>query len=240
VGDRLIHGQVQTGLFQLEDESVDLVFTSPPWWPSRPYEGEPTVWHGNKATLLGCEDSVHTYVDRLAGVLGQCQRLLKPDGLLWVVMSDHQTETQRIPVCSLLVQRMCYFHASYRWKLAHELHWNKSWDPNPLIPGGTLLVFAKKNPIPRTWVKAMYAFPEVEVPGYHWSTYAPAMVTEAIRDSFPFPLARESGVLLDPFCGSGASLIGAKRAGWNFIGIDMDPRGINLSAKTLGVMPDVV
>ncbi len=41
------------------------------------------------------------------------------------------------------------------------------------------------------------------------------------------------GLILDPFCGSGTSLVAAKNNGVNYVGIDNDPESVEISRKRL-------
>lgn len=46
--------------------------------------------------------------------------------------------------------------------------------------------------------------------------------------------------VIDPFCGSGSTLVAANRAGRRFIGIDNDPEHIKTSVKRTGAIPGIV
>jgi DNA modification methylase len=43
------------------------------------------------------------------------------------------------------------------------------------------------------------------------------------------------GLVLDPFCGSGTTLVAAARLGRQWIGIDRNPRGVRMARKRLGI-----
>lgn len=63
----------------LEDESVDVVVTSPPFWGLRVY--------GDSPDELGTE-SLWEYVEKWGRVSDECWRVLKPDGLMWLNVGD--------------------------------------------------------------------------------------------------------------------------------------------------------
>lgn len=48
----------------------------------------------------------------------------------------------------------------------------------------------------------------------------------------------ESGVVLDPFCGSGTTLVVAKKLGRKYIGIDLSLEYCNMSRKRLSLIPN--
>jgi DNA modification methylase len=76
---RIINADVLEGLAQLEDESVQCVVTSPPYWGLRDY-GVPGQ--------LGLEKSPEAYVERMVAVFREVRRVLRKDGTLWLNMGD--------------------------------------------------------------------------------------------------------------------------------------------------------
>lgn len=84
-----IHLQDATeGLKQLDDESIDCVITSPPYWATRDYGIKPTRWSDGSLAVLGLEGSCEQYVDHLLEVFDLIRRVLKASGTLWVNLSD--------------------------------------------------------------------------------------------------------------------------------------------------------
>lgn len=63
----------------LDDESVDVICTSPPFWGLRRY--------GESEDELGAED-LWEYVEKWKRVSDECWRVLKTDGLLWLNIGD--------------------------------------------------------------------------------------------------------------------------------------------------------
>lgn len=63
----------------MPESSVDCVVTSPPYYGLRDYgvDGQ-----------IGLEPTPDEYVDRLAAVIHETARVLKPDGTLWLVLGD--------------------------------------------------------------------------------------------------------------------------------------------------------
>lgn len=76
---KIIIADALTGLRSLEDESVNMCVTSPPYFNLRDYgvEGQ-----------IGTETSPDEYISRLVSVFSDVKRVLKPDGTLWVVIAD--------------------------------------------------------------------------------------------------------------------------------------------------------
>ena len=72
-------GDATTILSRLNNDSVDCIVTSPPYYGKRDYgvQGQ-----------LGLEVHPQTYINRLVEVFCQVRRLLKPTGSLWVNIGD--------------------------------------------------------------------------------------------------------------------------------------------------------
>lgn len=64
----------------IEDESVQCIVTSPPYWGLRDY----SLGGGQ----LGQESTLAEYVARLVSVFEEARRVLRPDGLCWIVLGD--------------------------------------------------------------------------------------------------------------------------------------------------------
>lgn len=75
----IIAGDVQNSLSQIDDQTVQMCITSPPYWGLRDY--------GNNRQI-GLEDDYNQYIDNLVSVFRQVRRTLKNDGVLWLNLGD--------------------------------------------------------------------------------------------------------------------------------------------------------
>ena len=68
-----------TGLRQMDDQSVNCIVTSPPYWNQRDYgvEGQ-----------IGMEKSPEEYIYHLTEIFHECKRVLRDDGTLWCNIGD--------------------------------------------------------------------------------------------------------------------------------------------------------
>lgn len=66
--------------------------------------------------------------------------------------------------------------------------------------------------------------------GNHHATVKPLALMEWLVGM----VAPPGGVVLDPFCGSGSTLVAAARLGFDFIGIDSDPRYCEIARRRVG------
>src|ERR1700731_2522671 len=73
----------------LEDESVQMVVTSPPYFGLRTYDGNQNVeWSDGSTCPFGNEPSVQEYVDHSIEVLREIRRVLKNDGVVFWNVGD--------------------------------------------------------------------------------------------------------------------------------------------------------
>lgn len=73
------HGDARAVLAEIEEESVQCVVTSPPYWRQRDY---------GIAGQLGLEATPEEYVANLVGVFAEVRRVLRSDGTLWLNIGD--------------------------------------------------------------------------------------------------------------------------------------------------------
>lgn len=68
----------------LEDESVDLIVTSPPYFALRSYTDGGEHYDGQ----IGSEATPQAFLEALWAVTAECRRVLKPSGSMWVNLGD--------------------------------------------------------------------------------------------------------------------------------------------------------
>lgn len=75
----IYHGDSLEILKTFEDESVNMIITSPPYYNLRDYgcEGQ-----------IGNENTYEEYIENLIKIFNECKRVLKKDGSCWVNISD--------------------------------------------------------------------------------------------------------------------------------------------------------
>ncbi len=102
-------GEASDVLRELPDESVHCVVTSPPYWALRDYDVPATAWPevtysplpGFELTVppaacaLGLEDSPEAFVGHLVHVFREVQRVLRPDGTVWLNIGDSYASKTR-------------------------------------------------------------------------------------------------------------------------------------------------
>lgn len=87
---RFIVGDSLEVLRSLPSDSVDLVFTSPPFLALRSYLPDD---HPDKAKEMGSEPTPGAYIDALLNVVEECARVLTPHGSLCVELGDTMAQS---------------------------------------------------------------------------------------------------------------------------------------------------
>ncbi len=105
-------GDAATLMQRIEDESIDCIVTTPPYWRRR-QQGTESI----QARTM--ED----FIDGILQTMAQAWRVLKPQGSLWINMGDDTTGgfVQGIPwrvVLAMIDQQ--------GWRLVNEVVWNKT------------------------------------------------------------------------------------------------------------------
>src|ERR1044072_8113262 len=78
----IIHGNALA--LPLEDASVDLIVTSPPYFALRSYRDDGEHYDGQ----IGSEETPEQFLEALWAVMSECWRVLKPSGSCWVNLGD--------------------------------------------------------------------------------------------------------------------------------------------------------
>jgi len=67
------------GLKELNDDSIDCVVTSPPYWALRDYKTK---------NQIGLEDNPNDYINKVVAIMKECKRVIKPTGTIWLNLGD--------------------------------------------------------------------------------------------------------------------------------------------------------
>ena len=87
--NKLICADAAAGLKTLPHESVQMCVTSPPYYG---------LWDYGTDGQIGVEQTPREYIDRLVEVFAEVHRVLKPDGTLWVNISDSYAGSGKGPM----------------------------------------------------------------------------------------------------------------------------------------------
>jgi site-specific DNA-methyltransferase (adenine-specific) len=257
----LARGDCRELLPLLPEASVDLVFADPPYFLSN---GGFTCHAGRRAPVRkGAWDASRGVAeDHRFNVawLAACQRVLKPDGTLWVSGTQHGIFSVGFALQSL------------GFKLLNTVTWYKpNASPNLscryFTHSSELLIWAAPRHGPRLLHTFHYADMRTEAGGKQmrdvwalprtgeeeldeagegrvWTLTGPKSEEKAHgRHPTQKPLAllervlrassSQGALVLDPFCGSGTTGVAARRLGRRFLGFDASPDFLLLAKARL-------
>jgi len=221
---------------ELENNSIDLIVTSPPYWDLKNYN--------NHHSQIGLGQSYNEYISNLEDILKECVRVLK-NGRFFVInvgtrISDGELRHIPMDVTKIL--------KNLNLKLKKEVIWKKPKGTQGLWQRGTTQ-FLKRKPYPLMYnlniqheyilffQKGNYEMIEKErlsedfIKKVAWSVWE-MKVSRTKGHPAPFPLelplqviklmSFEKETVLDPFVGSGTTLEACLRLNRNGIGYEIN------------------
>ncbi len=261
----LAQGDCRTLLAQLPAASVDLIFADPPYFLSN---GGFTCQSGRRAPVRkGAWDASRGLAeDHRFNVawLAACQRVLKPEGTLWVSGTQHGIFSVGFALQSLgfkLLNTVTWYKPNASPNLSCRYFTHSSelllWAA-PQAKGPRLLhTFQYAEMRAEAGGKQMrdvWALPrpgEEEVSpdgqGRVWTLTGPRAEEKALgRHPTQKPLAllervvgastAQGTLVLDPFCGSGTTGVAAVKLKRRFLGLDTESEYLRLAAARLAAM----
>ena len=253
---RLINGDARN-LSILPDESVHLVVTSPPYWNLKRYnENVNQLGHIQEyETFLGEIEKVWRHVfrvlvpgGRLVCVVGDVCVARRRFGrhLVFPLHADISVMCRRIGFDNL---NPIIWHkiANASYEVANNSRFlGKPYEPNAVIKNDMEFILMQRKP--GGYRKPTYTQREQskisKVDFDKWFQQIWNITGASTRNHpAPFPLELASRLVrmfsftgdtvLDPFCGSGTTMVAARRTGRNSIGVEIDPEYCRITARNL-------
>lgn len=246
-----VHNKSSEVMQELDNESVQVVVTSPPYYQDKNY--------GSHEANLENRESYEEYKKALQSVLEECYRVLKPDGKLCLNLMDPYTTVddhgrfQRLP----LTQEITLFLEDLGLDYMETVRWVKQRFGNSgtvfgSYPHPTNLYFAGSYEnllIFRKWVNKSY-YKTRNLPGksvkeeskltkQEWREWTdPTWKFDGVDRNddhpakFPYQLpyrcvrmfSFKGDTVLDPFCGSGTTLKAAVDTGREAVGYEVEKK----------------
>jgi len=258
-GHRLVQGDARKLLF-IDDESVHLVVTSPPYWTLKKYRD-----HDDQ---LGSVANYENFLRELDKVWEHCYRVLVPGGRLICVVGDvclsRRKNAGRHTVVPLhaSIQEHCrkigYDNLSpIIWykisNAAFEAAGNgagflgKPYEPNAVIKNDFEFVLMERKPggyrKPSVAARVLSVISDENHKQWFQSIWSG--VTGASTRNHPAPYPEElverlirmfsfvGDTVLDPFMGTGTTTVSAAKWGRNSIGVEIDPHYFEMAHKRI-------
>jgi len=225
-------------LHELESESVDMVFADPPYFLSNGgitcKSGRMVGVHkGDWDRSHGAEQDFEFQLKWLA----QCQRVLRPNGTIWVSGTRH------------IIFAVGYAMQRLGFKLLNDIVWYKRNPPPNLCcryfthATETILWAARDERTKHVFdYKLMKSMNHGKQMQSIWTIMAPRGAEKALGahptqkplellERIVLASTRPGDLVLDPFSGSGTTGIAATRHGRRYVGMDLEDDYIDLAAR---------
>ena len=245
--DVILRGDCIEVLKGLPDKSVDMVFADPPY--NLQLGGDLLRPDNSKVDAVDDDwdkfDSFAAYDAFTRAWLGECRRVLKDEGSLWVIGSYHN------------IFRLGSAMQDLGFWVLNDIIWRKS-NPMPNFKGTRFtnahetLIWAAKSREQKRYTfnyDALKAFNEDTQMRSDWTLALctgnerlkddngdkahPTQKPEALLHRVLLSASRVGDVILDPFFGTGTTGAAAKRLGRHFIGIERDETYARLAEKRI-------
>ena len=236
----IFQGDCREILAAMPAESVDLIFADPPYFLSN---GGITCHAGKMVSVnkgawdksQGAEANHEFNREWLAA----CQRVLKPNGSIWVSGTSH------------VIHSVGFAMQQLDFKLLNDVSWVK---PNPppnlscryFTHATETIIWAAKNKKSRHTFnyKLMREWNRGKQMKSVWAMYPPATWEKkfgkhpaqkplALLERILMASSNEGDLVLDPFLGSGTTALAAQQTRRRFIGLEADLQWLNVSKKRI-------
>ena len=247
---------------KMDDDFVDLVITSPPYFGCRQYGDE----------TLGREEDPRDYVCNIVEIANLLKGVLKPTGSFYLNVgdvyfgtkgfsrnkgkfarkTDHHYKAHKIvkpdgmylqhKQLLMLPSRICILMQNEGWVLRNNIIWEKanpipSYSPDRRLPCYEhIFHFTKRN------TKYYFDWDLAKELGSHRDIFHttvkpfknhPAAFTEEVIEPLIRTTSQEGDLIYDPFMGSGTTAVVAKKHGRDFIGSEVNPEYVDLCNENI-------
>jgi DNA modification methylase len=214
---------------RLDDDSVDMVFTSPPYNKSLDHD-RTEQWSGDSTERVYYEDNKDwdEYTDWMETVLEEISRVLKPSGHLFFNVEVDITDGVITPpywaveACPLPWRSQIIWSKGVLPPTASNMHnsgrFQQTWEP--------ILHFSKEpEPLNETEAFAVWDVLPSNFEHSHDTEEHPAPYPIKLVDKAIQPTTEKGDTVLDPFMGSGTTAVAAIESGRDYVGFELDEEG---------------
>jgi len=234
--NRVLVGDCLQELAKLPAGSVDLVFADPPY--NLQLDGE--LLRPNNTRVDGVDEDWDKFAsfaeyDRFSRAwLGECRRLLKPDGAIWVIGSYHNIFRLGVALQDLgfwiqndIIWRKTNPMPNFRGRRFTNAHETLVWAVRDAKSRATFNYEATKADNDDLQMRSDWLFPICSGPerlkDADGRKAHPTQKPEALVHRVLLASSNPGDLVLDPFFGTGTTGAVARRLGRRWLGIERDP-----------------
>jgi site-specific DNA-methyltransferase (adenine-specific) len=241
---RLLEADCGEVLDDLPAGTVDLVYADPPFATNQVQKG--------RSEGLAYDDrwpDLDSYLGFMAGRLEQLHRVLAPDGAILLHVDWRTSHHLRLLLDEIFGAGRFVNHLIWQYGLGgsspsrfarkhddilYYARGDERWFEPPLVPATSRRMAGMMKKA--TDVIAIPAINNMATERTGWPTQKPVALLEFLVGA----CAKPGGTVLDPFCGSGTTLVAAVRLGRQAIGIDRHPEAIRIAEQRLKELGDPI
>jgi modification methylase len=244
--NRVLVGDCLAELAKLPDRCVDLVFADPPYNLQLPSQ----LLRPNNTRVDGVDDdwdkfaSFADYDAFCWAWLGECRRLLKPDGAIWVIGSYHNVFRLGAALQDLgfwilndVVWRKVNPMPNFRGRRLTNAHETLIWAARERRSRYTFNYESLKAGNDDVQQRSDWLFPICSGPerlkDEGGRKAHPTQKPEALLQRVLLATTRRGDLVLDPFFGTGTTGAVAKRLGRRWLGVERDPDYARAAAERI-------
>ncbi len=237
---KIFQGDCLEILPAMPEGCVDLIFADPPYFLSNDgitcHAGRMVSVNKGQWDRSRGPDGNHEFN---RAWLAACQRVLKPNGTIWVSGTAH------------VIHSVGFAMQQLGFKLLNDISWVK---PNPppnlscryFTHATETIIWAAKSKRSRHTFhyklmrqlaggRQMKSVWEIPAPGADEKQFGkhPTQKPVALLKRILIASSNEGDLVLDPFMGSGTTLVAALRCGRSAVGIEIDPKYVSMAIQRL-------
>ncbi len=229
MNNNIVFFSTSENMFQLEDESIKLMVTSPPYWDLKNYEVD---------NQIGYKENYETYLERLYKVWSETYRVLRNDGFAIININTKSYKKNLVMIPNDFIKQL----QQIGFKFIDLNYWHKSSGIPRVNNLGDhfeyFLIFSKSsNPLANDFSYFDYKYKTTNSKINIWninkkfgSIGKKFMVHPAI---FPVKyierminiFTQKNDLILDPFLGSGTTLIASINTDRFCVGYELNREG---------------
>lgn len=227
---KLIQGDCLEKITEITNESISLVFSSPPYNIGKVYEKN--------------DISLETYLTFQKKVILMLCKTIKPGGSICWQVGNYVKNGEIIPLDlkmhEFFIEGGMCFQKRFIWSYGHGLHCQNRFSGRYetitwYTKGETYSINIPNNMefLNEEWNKGLLNIPNVKS-NHVEKTSHPCQFPIELVQRFIVTLTRPNDIIMDPFCGVASTVIAAILLGRIGIGIELSPEYIKIAETRIG------